>query len=908
MLLGRSAEQEAVSRVLASARLGRGAALVVTGDPGIGKTALLVDALAGPGTGGARVLHATATEVEQDLPFATLHALLLPILHLLEEIPGPQADALGSALSLRRGGVPDRFAIGAATISLLSRYAEQAPVCVVLDDAQWADGPSVEALAFAARRVGEDPIAVLVAGRAGELSEALGDLPVLALPGLDAEAAARLVSASEVGTRADLDRLHRLTGGNPLALMELAHHLDTGALTGTDPSVLPHTLPERLQDAFARHLARLTPQDRVVAVVAAVSGGDLRLVRAGCEHLDVDPAGLERMQQAGLLTVDRGRVTFRHPLVRSAAYGSAPVGTRRSVHRALADLLTATADLDRRTWHLVAATTGLDEGLATQLEALAGRAAARSAFTVAATALERSAGFSTDPDRSRSRLVGAAAAAWTGGQATRALQLLDQAESPAGPVTVAGAELRATIAVRSGSLREGLSMLEHAADLATPDERVLLLADACQACLYLVDTAALTRVESELSTALRLTTDPLARSVGQAAAGAAGVLLGRRDSTPQLREAVADLAEARDPLAHPAALPWLMLAPLFLRDAASGAELRALVDAARSRVGVGVLPNLLFHVARDQATSTVWDRAAANYEEAARLARETGQSTELAMALAGMAWLESRRGQDAACQQHATEALARCRERFIHFGEIWCELALGDLRLSQGRAPEAVARFRALARRLEELDVRDPDLHPGPEFVDALRRTGQDREALEVAHGFVGLVRAVTRPWSQARAERALGLIAVEDAFEEHFGSALDHHGRTRDIFETGRTHLAHGMRLRRAGRRVQSRVALREALGIFEGLGAGRWADNTRAELGATGEKVPPRDADGAGALTPQELQVCLLLARGRTTREAGAALFLSPKTIEYHLRKAYTKLGIHSRGELAVALHEAD
>jgi DNA-binding CsgD family transcriptional regulator len=319
---------------------------------------------------------------------------------------------------------------------------------------------------------------------------------------------------------------------------------------------------------------------------------------------------------------------------------------------------------------------------------------------------------------------------------------------------------------------------------------------------------------------------------------------------------------------------------------------------------VGALPDVLFHVARDQATSDAWERAAANYDEGARLARETGQGGELAMALAGLACLDSRAGRSEECREHAADAVVLCRERSMHFGVIWCELALGDLALSEGESSEAAARLTALAATLDELGVGDPDLHPGPELVDALLRTGQDGQARQVAERFAADADATGRAWTRGRADRALGLVAPDDELDERFASALARHGQTRDVFERARTELAYGMRLRRAGRRVDARVPLRDALRTFDALGARIWGATTRTELGATGERVAPREGVGPDALTPQELQVCLLLAEGRTTREAAAALFLSPKTVEYHLRKVYTRLGIHSREELAAVL----
>ena len=270
-LVGRAAEQETVGRLLASARLGRGGALVVAGDPGVGKTSLLTDTLEVPAARDAvRVLSVTPAEVEQDLPFAALHALLLPALPLLDDIPAPQAAELGAALSVRRGGGRDRFAIGAATLSLLSRYAEDGPVVVVLDDVQWADRPSVDALAFAARRVRDDPVAVLVAGRSGELPEPVHGLPVLELAGLTPDAAAELLAATYPdGAARRLDALYRETRGNPLALLELAGEPEDGSAVGDAVAELPHTLPARVQGAFARRLDALTAPERAVTLVAA---------------------------------------------------------------------------------------------------------------------------------------------------------------------------------------------------------------------------------------------------------------------------------------------------------------------------------------------------------------------------------------------------------------------------------------------------------------------------------------------------------------------------------------------------------------------------------------------------------------------------------------------------------------
>ena len=358
--------------------------------------------------------------------------------------------------------------------------------------------------------------------------------------------------------------------------------------------------------------------------------------------------GQRRRRHSSSMTVGT-IITFRHPILRSVVYDSAAEGLRRTVHLAVAEELTAASERDRQIWHLAAGATHLDEDLAGQLDDLGRRAALRAASTVASTAFERAARWSPTSAAARSRLVAAAGAAWDGGQRERALTLLDEAEPAEGAMTPSGSRLRARIVTRSGSLREGLVLLERAAEVAGPDDRVRLLAEACHACMYLADMRSLRRIELQLSTSLSQAAESDARGVGMVASGAALVLLGE-DGTPRLRAALPLLADR-------STVPWSMLALLFLRDTEHGGELRRLVDDARTHVGVGALPSLLFHLARDQATARSWERAEANYDESARLARETGQGAELAMSLAGRACLESRRGRDDTWRIGSTRSL-----------------------------------------------------------------------------------------------------------------------------------------------------------------------------------------------------------------------------------------------------------
>jgi DNA-binding CsgD family transcriptional regulator len=401
-------------------------------------------------------------------------------------------------------------------------------------------------------------------------------------------------------------------------------------------------------------------------------------------------------------------------------------------------------------------------------------------------------------------------------------------------------------------------------------------------------------------------TDDSARALGLVATGMARILAGQPGGADDLRSAVPLLRAAPALYRDPHRLSLVMAVPLYLRDT-TGQVLRELVEQVRGQAGVGALPAVLWHVARDQATSSAWVEAEANYAAVVRLAEETGQTTELVMALAGLAALESRQGREEPCRAHVADVIDSPAVTQLHMAEAWVRYALGDLELSLGEPARAVSCLRELVELLEGHRLADADLVPGAELVDALVRLGEMSEAETTASSYERAAREKGQPWALARAERARGLVADDASSARHFEAALEAHAATFDRFETARTRLAYGERLRRASMRVRARDQLRAALDDFEDLGAARWAERTAGELEATGETVRRRGADPRSSLTSQELQVSLLLVEGRTTREAAAALFLSPKTVEYHLRKVYTKLGIGSRSELAELLAPA-
>ncbi|WP_028049065.1 helix-turn-helix transcriptional regulator [Cellulomonas sp. URHD0024] len=901
MLVGRERERQVIATLVAGARVGESGTLVLTGEAGIGKSALLEDAAAAVTDAGMRVLRAAGIDAEQEVPFGGLLQLLRPVLDHLDAIPAPQAGALGSALALTPGSGGERFAVGAAVLSLLSRVAEDGPVAVLVDDAHLLDPPSAQALCFAARRLTADPVVVLLAVR-DEAPSVVGSagLPMFPVEGLGAADAAEL--AGRLGSRLSDDARARLlaaTGGNPLALLELT---DDGV--GALPPDAPVPVPASLARTFARRADILSPGARTAVIVAAAAGGDLAVVARACELLDVSLADLDEAAAAHLLTIGTTHVRFRHDLVRSGIYAEATPATRRAVHAALAEAVPVD-DLDRRAWHLGEATRAPDAVVAAVLDEAARRAHARGAHAVAAAGFERAARLSPDAADRVKRLVSAAESAWGAGAPDSATDLLGRAATlPQTPdLRIRAAALDGAVALRTGSVERARDVLVAAGAAAAdedPDAAVLLLADGVEASLFGGDIATAARA-ADLIQRIEPRTGR-ARWVGTMAVAVAAVLAGR-GGLDLLRAA---MAEADDFLDDPQLAPWLVFGPLFLRESAVGRDvIPAVVAHTRNRADIGGLPLLLFYVARDQATTDDrWDDAVAGYTEGVALAREAGQSTDLAACLAGLAWLEARQGAAAACAAHAAECLDITRAHHLGFFQAWAMTALAELDLGLGRTESALERFRALEGLLSDLGLQDVDLSPAPEMVEALVQLGRDDEAAALAVTLTRRAEVKGQPWSLARAARAAGLTCPDADVDVTFSVALAYHQHTPDTFETARTQLAYGARLRRLKRRVDARGPLRSAFTTFEELGAGPWADRAAAELRATGETAQRRSTTGLGHLTPQELQVARMLGGGRTTREAAAALFLSPKTIEYHLRNVYLKLGIRSRGELADAV----
>lgn len=909
MLLGRIDERLALDRLLAQAREGRSGVLALVGEPGIGKTALLEYAAASAQE--MRILRCRGIESEAVIPFAGLAELLRPALNSLDRIPAPQATALAGALALGPAGARDRFAIGAATLSLLSASAEEAPLALLVDDAHSLDRSSAETLLFAARRLLADPIALVLTVREGQPSLLDGaDLRTLRVAGLNRSDAAELLSGSNVQDDV-LERLYRTTGGNPLALLELAP--DAARLV-TVPSDAPVPIPTSIATAFLRRFGQLPEPTRRMLVLVAASDASVPAVLArAASQLGLDIGDLAAAEEAGLIAVGPGEIEFTHPLARAAMYADASAPERREAHAALAAAL-PDRDVDQRAWHLAAASVGPDDQASDALERAGARARERSAYAVAAAAFARAAGLASIDEARDELLLAAAETAWLAGDAERTLELLDDAQAHAAAPAVNARidHLRGQVAMRCGPVMDGYPLIVGAAAQiadADPELAVVMLAQAVHGCLYAGDTPAMIAAAERAVALANGQGSRRATFFASMARGMALVADGQGEAGAASARQAVEILERSDELRDdPGLLAWAALGPLWLREAEAG---RGLIDRAferaRKQAALGALPYLLHLLARDQATTDQWAAAETSYDEAIRLGRETGQRVEVAAALAGLAWLEARQGREATCREHAAEATKQCEELGVGLYGVWAVQALGDLELGLGRPAAAIEHYQAQADALRVRGIADVDLSPAPELVDALLRLGRDDDAAEVAVEFEAQATAKGQPWALARAARCRGLLADAGEMEPCFEEALRLHERTPDAFETARTRLAYGARLRRARKRVRAREQLRAAVKIFADLGAQTWVDQADAELAATGETARRRDVSTLDELTPQELRIARLLADGKTTRETAAAIFVSPKTVEYHLGHVYSKLGIHSRDELVAAFKQS-
>jgi class 3 adenylate cyclase len=909
VLIGRERELFAIDQALAAARLGKSARLVIRGEPGIGKTALLQYAIEQAES--MRVLQARGVEFEADVPFAGLSELLQPALDRLDRLPAFHADALRSSLGLGPRIEPDRLIIGAAMLGLISAFADEAPLLITVDDGQWLDRASTEAIGFVARRLVADPVAVIIAVREGEESPLLGaGLPELRLVGLDRASGAELLSRSGASAISDeaAGRLVEATGGNPLALLELgpeAHRLNSAP----DDNLPVATSVER---AYLRRAAGLSARARSVLLLLATSGTmDTGQIRRAAASMDLDAEAVEEAEGAGSLVAQRGgHIEFVHPLARASIYHSASPADRRAAHRALAQVMTGVDEADRRAWHLAGAATEWDDEAADALDAAARRARESSGYAAAARAWAESARLTEDEGLRAERLVRAADNAWLGGRSEEAEKSLGMARK------LAGDELRVEIdtldghmAMRRGAVLEGYRTLVAAAEATEPRDRlkaIRILADAAISTFGAGNPNEMLRAAQHAIDLLRPDDPPEAAIFAHVAYGALAILAGRGDDGPRHLHGIVPLFQLLpDDSSDPLLLMCAGVTGLWLREAEAGRDLldSALVQA-RDRAPTAALPAVLFFLARDAFATNRWALARAMYEDAMRVARETTQLMWLAGPVSGLAWLDALEGRADTCRANAAEGLQLAGPLGMVLYKSWAMIALGMLELGLGHPEEALRHLSECDAFLDEIAITDPDLSPAPDIVDALVRLGRESDARQEAARYAAAAAAKRQPFALARAARAQAMVADDQHFAELFAVALKHHESTSDTFERARTQLYFGERLRRARKRVEARKHLRAALKAFDELGAAPWGERAMGELQASGETARVRDERYRQQLTPQELQVALTLAEGTTTREAAARLYLSPKTVEYHLRHVYDKLEIRSREELRAAL----
>lgn len=904
MLVGRGSEQRQFDALLSAAREGTSGTLVLVGDPGIGKTALLEYA-AGRAAGlGFNVLRARGVQSEAELAFGALLELCRPILDRLERIEPRQKETLRAAIGMSVEHRATPFAIGAATLALIAAAAEDRALLLAVDDAQWLDRESSDALAFAVRRLRADAVASLFATRPGEGRPFSGrELPELELTGLDTTASADLVRLARV----DLDaaaraRIIELAGGNPLALLELPRHLDVLQIDAE-----PVRVGKQLEHAFrARALALPDATRRALVVAAATTSAELGVVAAALMRLGLSVDALDAAEAAGLVSLDRAQLAFRHPLVRSALYHAADASERRAAHAALGATL---ADDDRGVWHLAAAAAGPDARVADGLERSAETASRRAGYAAAAAAYERAARLSEERHDRLRRLRAAADAAWLAGRPKRALALIEEALAHARGAVDRGEllYLRGTIEHFTGDPDRAHVTLEEAAGLLAESNRRL-------ACLSLTQANGSLLVRGEVKRAVVLSERLV--EVGDPdrpdewllvclSRGASLLMDGRPDDgVPFLRRAADAIAEDELLATDPRNLPWAALTAFWLGDIASmSTYATTAVQWAREHAAVATLAFSARLLGRTQLITGNWRAARASLTESLDSSRISGQVHSEVETLGTLAWLDAAQGREDDCRRNIEEA----RKLAEHSNRRWRNdllRALVLLELAGGAVePSPVERIRHSAGDVPLL--RDtPANATVPDFVEALVRAGDHEAAADLLAPFAQEAEVIGQEFARATAARCRGLLASEAEYADHFDRALELHARDPNVFATARTQLAYGIRLRRSGRRIDAREQLSQALGVFDRLEARPWADRARSELRSTGQRVRSRERATSDELTPQELQVAMLVAEGKTNREVGAQLFLSPKTIEWHLGHVYQKLGIHSRVGLARAL----
>lgn len=900
-LLGREREIAALTRLIEEARRGSSGVLVVTGDAGVGKSAL-VDRVVGSGSG-ARVLRAVGVEAEMELPLAALHQLCRPVLDRLDTLPGPQRDALRTVFGLSGGAPPDRFLVGLGALSLLAGLGAEHPLICVVDDAQWMDQASAQTMAFVARRLLADPVCLIFVTRG--LPAAFVELPQLAVGGLPDDAARTLLDSAIpfVLDRDVRERILSEAGGNPLALLELPRGVRSDQLGGEAVGSPTSLVSARVEESFRRRLEALPADTQGLMLVAAAEPvGDPVVVLAAARSLGIGRRAADPAEADGLIEFG-ARVTFRHPLVRSSVYRSAEADARRGAHRALAGATDPDVDPDRRAWHLAQATTDPDDDLAAELERSASRAQARGGFAAAAAFLERAAAITPDRASQARRALAAAEAKHLGGLHDEAVEMLRAAE--AGPLTDAEQ-------VQADLLRAQIAHIERRGG----DAPELLLRAASRLEPLDVAEARATHLDAILAASFA---GRLARGTDLRETATAAIRAPRPSRTPTASDLLLDGLATAYTDGYVAAAPLLRQAVRAFRspDVSPSEELRWLKSAAHVAMGLwddesyellskrhieigrasgllAVLPTAL----TTRAVACVFTGELAVADQLIEEMRVLADAMQVEMPPYGPLVVSGWRGREVPAAE-VRRALGReATDRGEGAGLSFADYATAVLGNGLGQYQDALTAAVSIdAFEREGIVIYTAGL---VEQVEAAARSGAHERAAIAFEHLSETTLATGTDWGAGILARSQALLGPDDAAEDLYCEAIDCLSRTRIRPQLARSHLLYGEWLRRQNRRVEARDQLRVAHEMLATMGLEGFAERARRELQATGETVRKRTVETLTDLTPQEVHIARLAAEGHTNPEIGAQLFLSPRTVEWHLRKVFTKLGITSRRDL--------
>jgi DNA-binding CsgD family transcriptional regulator len=912
-LRGRNSECALLDGLIGDVRRGQGRALIVRGEAGIGKTALLEYLIRSASE--ITVVRASGVESEMELAYASLHQVCAPLLARLERMPPPQREALHIVFGISPGPPPDRFLVGLGVLSLFSEVAEERPLLCVVDDAQWLDQASALTLAFVSRRLLAEPIGIVFAAR--DPAEPFQHLSELEVQGL-ANGDARALLGSVVPFKLDVqvrDRIVAETRGNPLALLELPHGLTASQLAGGFGLPEAQGLRGRIEQSFVRRVETLSKETQHLLLIAAAEPvGDPLLLWRAAERLGVGPAAAEAATTDGLLAIDE-RVTFRHPLVRSSVYGRSSVEARRGVHLALAEATDREADPDRRAWHLAAAAAGPDEQVAHELERSAGRAQARGGLAAAAAFLRRAASLSSDPSRRAVRLLAAASAARDAGALDEAITLLDavQTETLDNLGRARAMRLRGQIAFDQLRCHEAARLLTEAARILEPLDAGLARMthlDALGAAMWVGERDGPAGVRNIARAALTAPPPPGRPEASDLLLDGFALLL-----TEGYAAASASLSLALERMRASGSAaddqhPWLWFAAAAgnavivaqeLWDAESWHALSARQE--QFVRDTGALRRLQFalnmlawvHVLGGELT-----RSALLLEEGRMLAEVTGNPPISVSELIVAAWRGEESRATELIEAATRDASARGLSRFGDFA------AYGRGVLYNGLARHAEA--REVTRSAFERDHAGFGPFLVPELAEAAARTGDTALLTSALDWLTERTAATPTDWSLGIETRIRALMTEGETADVLYRKSIDHLQRTRIRTELARSHLVYGEWLRRRGQRAAARVQLRTAHQMFTDMGMEAFAERARIELVATGEKVRKRTVETRDELSAQERQIAALARDGLSSREIAARMFLSSRTVEWHLGHVFSKLGIRSRRQLSTALQGSE